>query len=179
MSWVQRSRLSSQGRKSKQSIWGELGAGGPCFSCPASLPVILFTSFLLWFWVQTQSSFSVLFPPTSYSQGLLHGLTTCSANDVQIWASCPGSPSPHIAAPQEGCTISWLSVFSDPSSLSTMSSGPFTATGFQAIAPSFSQALKFKTLRIIFSFSPSSLLSIPCLHEWMKETTIHHGFSFS
>lgn len=79
---------------------GGHGAGGPCFSSPASLPVILFTSFLFWFWVQTeaQSSFSVLFPPTSYSQGLHHGLTTCSAKWCSNLSLLPWVPkSPHLS----------------------------------------------------------------------------------
>lgn len=58
----------------------------------------------------------------------------------------------------------------------SMNSGPFTE--FPAIALSLSQELEFKTLRTIFSFSPSSLLSFPYIHKWMNETTIDHGFPF-
>lgn len=89
-------------------------------------------------------------------------------DDSQIWASHPRSPVP--SAHKESMPSPGYQCFQTLAHYLPMNSGPFTPWEFPAIVSSFFQGLKFKILRITFSFS---LPPYSVFHVFMNEWNYH------
>lgn len=116
-SGVQKVKIHKEGKAGKAF----LGKRTSVLPQSYSLPVILSTSFVLisgykWYSVLISQYFLYLLPLINRVYFIVRLIAKC--DDRKIWAACLGSsPSCSTALP-DGYAISWLSMFSDPGSLS-------------------------------------------------------------